>query len=254
MKRTMKTIFKSILVAAVCLCIPMVGEAQNDSVTSAAATAVTPVPPALPSVDSVVLQKQVPVASVAVDSGSVVPATKAPGQEQNVYGTTQYYNYEDDPDYYRQPKNPYRTFGHNFNKLFVEGVLLAPSYGNIALGGHIAYIPQQWGGYVAVMNSLDYYPSEFLLSPSDWYAVGAAFRCSDPRDLADFQLYGGLMFHEGAGCELGLRYATDNYFGNRGLSWWSFSFSLGYVNHTSFFTVGLSLGIVGTGALGLLFL
>lgn len=250
----MKTISRSILLAAVFLGVPFMAVSQTDSVSSVPALSVPASPmPDMPSVDSVTqVTETPPQASLTTVPDSLVPPAATDGQ--NIYGATQYYNYEDDPDYYRQPKNPYRTFGHNFNKLFVEGMLLAPSYGNIALGAHMAYVPQQWGAYVAVMNSVDYYPSEFLLSPSDWYAVGAAFRCSDPRDLADFQLYGGLMFHEGAGCELGLRYACDNYFGNGGFSWWSVSLSLGYVNNNSFFTLGLSMGIVGTGILGLLFL
>lgn len=255
MKKAMKTIFKAMLVAVFCLGVPSVAGAQNDSVSQVRLETV----PALPAADSVMLAPApiqpadtISPADTAVQLPTIA-APSAPVEEQNVYGSTQYYNYEDDPDYYRRPKNPYRTFGHNFNKLFVEGTILVSSYLDLAFGTHVSYVPQQWGGYVAVMNTINSYPSEVLLSPSDWYSVGATFRCSDPRKSSDTQLFGGLMFHEGAGCEFGMRYAADNIFGNRGFSWWGLSFSVGYVNHTSFLSIGLSLGFLATGALGGLF-
>ncbi len=244
----MKTIVKSLLAAIICTSIPAMASAQSDTVPTNTAPAVVPTIPTAQPVDSI-STAPVPTAQsateVPTDStllqgiATEIPATYT--GEQNVYGDTKYYNYEDDPDYYRQPKNPYRTFGHNFNKFFFEGVALVSAYGETAIGGHFAYIPQQWGGYMAVMNSIDYYPSEYLFTPSDWYSIGAVFRCSEPRSSSDFQIFGGVVFHEGAGFEVGFRYAFENFFGNRGFSWWSLSYSMGHVNHTPFFTIGLSI-------------
>lgn len=161
---------------------------------------------------------------------------------QNVIGDPVYYS---DSTQYRpghgmgyentRHVRPYRPVrqqkGFDFNQVFAESRLM---FGGLdaAWGVELAYVPGDWGGYVSNMWGVRY----------DYMSAGAIYRLSGSEAEHDWQLYGGLLFGPGMGCEGGVRLAFDN-FGRNNFSWWSASVGFGSIQGYGFVKLGLSIGL-----------
>lgn len=170
---------------------------------------------------------------------------------QNVIGSPVYYN---DSTQYRpghgmgyeneRKTHPYHPLhlkqDYDYNKVFVETRLMLGGL-DAAWGLDLSYVPGDWGGYVSNMWGSNY----------DYMSAGAVYRLSAPYSDYDWQLYGGLLFGPGMGCEGGVRVAFDN-FGRNNFSWWSASLGVGSIQGYGFVKIGLSIGLTGIALIDLL--
>ena len=108
------------------------------------------------------------------------------------------------------------------------------------IGGQLAYVPSRWGVYGALQ-----YMSVYS-KPNLGFCIGGVYRVTSPHNWIDLQLYGGIADGEHPGIDFGLRLAPRSKVGRMKYSLWSLTAGIDYQSHTPFFTLGLSLGTIGT--------
>lgn len=132
---------------------------------------------------------------------------------------------------YRRPKHHYMNrLESEFHSFFLEYSTLFTSY-DVAIGAKLSYVPQRWGFYGSLMAGINH----------AYVTLGPVLRLSDCGDIIDWHLYGGFALSRRLGSEIGIRIASAE---SDEFCWTSLSMGLGYVNHHSYFTIGLSLSLL----------
>lgn len=171
-------------------------------------------------------------------------------KESNVLGAPVYYNVDgsvrqgghrgNPRGTYHRPEHHYRnTLSSHFNTFFCEAeTMLGPK--DIAIGLNFTYLPERWGVYGSMLAGFRY----------NYASLGAALRLSDTHDDIDWHLYGGAIYGDGLGGELGLRLGgTRNRSGFGGCTG---SMGVAVMDGRGYLTLGLSLDLTALTALSLL--
>lgn len=168
-------------------------------------------------------------------------------REQNVLGAPIYYDTlgnvigseESRQGIPRLPKHHYfNRLSNDFCTWFFE--LDGWIGGDLAIGGSLTYLPEQWGVYGKGM----------LGFRSNYASVGPVWRLSDCGASFDWQLYGGVVVGHRLGAEMGLRMALPRR--NSSFCWESFSVGVAQVGSRTFFTCGMSMELTAIMSLLLL--
>jgi hypothetical protein len=130
-----------------------------------------------------------------------------------------------------------------YSSFFLEATMSLQENGTGGVGFNFAFTPYRIGGY----TSWTAYNRHTTLTG------GLVIRPLAGIVRTDWQLFGGAAyampidrpFEQPLGFEIGTRFGADADANGGKFAWWSLSLSRLYVNHTVYYTLGLSLNLAG---------
>lgn len=133
-----------------------------------------------------------------------------------------------------------RTYDQDFCHYFLESeILIGP--GDAAWGLSFTCLPERIGVYGSLLGGIY----------DNWLSCGLVWRASQPDNRFDWHFYGGDVWGPSIGLEAGVRISATGQNNGGAFSWWSGSLGVIAMEHQAYFTIGISIGVLGLSSFSL---